>query len=240
MKLSYLTGPVLVVDDNPSLVTFLMDYFEGLGCKVYCAKNGQEALSLIKKVSPSFIILDLMMPFLDGYETCKEIRRNSQVPIIMLTAKVEEEDKLRGLYSGADDYLTKPFSPRELVARMQTILRRCLSETDFPNKLQCGYLLYDEDKHMFFWKKSLIHLTLQEAQIVIHLLECKGKVCTREQLLNCLYPNGDYDVVDRIVDVHIGNIRQKVRTVDPEFNLIKTIRGIGYRLEVPNENQAFI
>jgi DNA-binding response OmpR family regulator len=240
MNLLVLNGPVLVIDDDPSLVTFLKDYLEALGCEVYSAKNGQDALNLIGKLSPAFIILDLMMPFLDGYETCKKIRKTSQVPILMLTAKIEEEDKLRGLYMGADDYLTKPFSPRELVARMQTILRRCLNKTDFIIKLSCGYFFYHEEKHMFFWKRSPIHLTYQEAQIAIYLLESKGKVCTREQLLNCLYPNGDSDVVDRIVDVHIGNIRQKIRAVDSSFNLIRTIRGIGYCLEAPNENEAFI
>lgn len=240
MNLLVLNGPVLVIDDDPSLVTFLKDYLEALGCEVYSAKNGQDALNLIDKLPPAFIILDLMMPFLDGYETCKKIRKTSQVPILMLTAKIEEEDKLRGLYMGADDYLTKPFSPRELVARMQTILRRCLNKTDFFTKLSCGYFFYHEEKHKFFWKSSPIHLTYQEAQIAIYLLESKGKVCTREQLLNCLYPNGDSDVVDRIVDVHIGNIRQKIRAVDSSFNLIRTIRGIGYCLEVPNENEAFI
>jgi DNA-binding response OmpR family regulator len=235
-----LNGPVLVVDDDHSLSTFLKEYLEALGCEVFSAKNGQEALNLLGKMSPAFVILDLMMPFLDGFETCKEIRKTSQVPILLLTAKIEEEDKLRGLHNGADDYLTKPFSPRELVARMQTIMRRYLSGISSSNKLHCGSLLYYEERHLFFWKRSPIHLTFQEAQITIHLLKNMGKVCTRDELLECLYPTGDNDVIDRIIDVHIGNIRQKIRAVDERFNLIRTIRGIGYCLEAPNENQAFI
>lgn len=235
-----LEGPVLVVDDDHSLATFIKDYLEALGCEVFCSKDGQDALNRISVMSPAFVILDVMMPFMDGYETCFEIRKMSRVPILMLTAKIEEEDKVRGLQIGADDYLTKPFSPRELVARIQAIMRRYLYRRSAPNKLYCSGLLYDKERHLFFWKREPIHLTFQETQIAIHLLERKGKVCTREHLLNCLYPNRDRDVVDRIIDVHIGNIRQKIREVDSKFDLIKTIRGIGYCLEFPNENQTFI
>lgn len=174
------------------------------------------------------------MPFMDGTTACWEIRKISNAPIVMLTAKIEEEDKIRGLERGADDYLCKPFSPRELVARMQAILRRMRTSERKASGLilnNNANLLYESESHRFYWKKAPLQFTYQEAQIVITLLKMQGKVCTREHLLNVLYPLGDKDVVDRIVDVHIGNIRQKIRDTDPGFDLIETVRSIGYRLK---------
>lgn len=232
MESLLLNGSILVVDDDVSIANFLKDYLEALGCRVVCVKDGQEALNITKKTAPAFVILDLMMPFVDGYAVCEEIRKISQVPILMLTAKMEEEDKIRGLYTGADDYLTKPFSPRELVARMQAILRRTEDKRiSASHLLQISHLSYDSEKHSFQWKGKPIYLTLQEAKVLQMLMEAAYRVCTREQLLDILYPAGDKYVTDRIIDVHIGNIRQKIRAVDERFDLIETVRGIGYRLK---------
>ncbi|PUA36437.1 hypothetical protein C8Z91_23835 [Paenibacillus elgii] len=229
-----LEGPILIADDDASLVSFLQEYFGALNCRVLAASDGQRAVELVKTEAPSFIILDIMMPFMDGTTACWEIRKISSAPIVMLTAKIEEEDKIRGFERGADDYLCKPFSPRELVARMQAILRRMRTSERKASGLilnNNANLSYDSESHRFYWKKVPLQFTYQEAQIVITLLKMQGKVCTREHLLNVLYPLGDKDVVDRIVDVHIGNIRQKIRDTDPGFDLIETVRSIGYRLK---------
>lgn len=234
-----LEGPVLVVDDDAAIVRFLETYLEALGCEVLTASDGHKALKILDKFNPSFVILDVMMPFQDGYETCRQIRKKSDSPILMLTAKIEETDKIRGLELGADDYLTKPFSPRELVARMQAILRRAnrplKNEEVSTPILRFGELTYDAKRHLFNWVGHSVYLTSQEAKIMIELLEKKGLISTREHLLNVLYPTGEEGAVDRIIDVHIGNIRQKLRAIDSTYDPIQTVRGIGYRLQEEKE-----
>ncbi|MCZ8513704.1 response regulator transcription factor [Paenibacillus filicis] len=232
-----LNGPVLLVDDDEAIVSFLKAYLEALGCRIVTASNGREALDAVNKISPAFIILDLMMPFMDGYAACEEIRKLSGAPILMLTAKMDEDDKVRGLLAGADDYLTKPFSPRELAARMQAILRRISGSREHFRRIRVADFEYDEERHHFSWKGTPLYFTFQEAKILIHLAENKTRILTREQLLEVLYPAGDSEVTDRIIDVHIGNIRHKFRAIDSAFDLIITCRGIGYSMkEEPYEN----
>lgn len=232
MDMLFLNGPVLIVDDDPSIASFLETYFQAIGCQVVLATDGQKALKVIEKESPAFVILDVMMPFMNGFMTCKEIRQRSDTPILMLTAKIEEDEKIQGLQLGADDYLTKPFSPRELVARMQAILRRTKDKCTFgSNLLRISNLTYNSEKHLFQWKGKPIYLTLQEGKLLQALMEATYRICTREQLLDILCPVGDKYVTDRIIDVHIGNIRQKIRATDEGFDLIETVRGIGYRLK---------
>ncbi|MCF6092961.1 response regulator transcription factor [Microaerobacter geothermalis] len=229
---------VLVVDDEQSIVTLLQFNLTKAGFEVETAMDGLMALQMVNQSTPDFIILDLMLPELDGMEVCKQLRQgNNDVPILMLTAKDDEIDKILGLELGADDYLTKPFSPREVIARIKAILRRSQGrETDQQAKkvIEIGDLSIDIDKHEVRIDGQMIDLTPKEFELLIYLAQHRGKVMSREQLLNQVW-NFDYMGDTRIVDVHVSHLREKIEANSRQPEYIKTIRGLGYKFEGPGK-----
>jgi len=222
---------ILVVDDEEKIVEVVKSYLENSGYIVYSAFSGRQAMEMYEKVNPSLIILDLMLPDLSGEEICKVIRRRSSVPIIMLTAKVEEEDVLRGLDIGADDYVTKPFSPRQLVARVGALLRRVSGETVPLSGIisfNDGALIIDTLRYEVRKGEKIINLTPYEFKLLLTLVKFPSKVFTREELINLVFGE-DFEGYNRTVDTHIKNLRQKIEddTKNPKY--IITVHGIGYR-----------
>jgi DNA-binding response OmpR family regulator len=225
---------VLVVDDDHKLISLVRMYLEREGYPVLAAYDGPQALEMFDRHKPGFVILDLMLPKIDGVTLCRRIRETSAVPILMLTAKVEEVDKLVGLSVGADDYVTKPFSPRELVARVRAILRRSAPVMLPPPRLARGGLVMDLERHEVSVEGREVRLTPIEYKLLQALMEFPGRVFTRDQLLAHVYAFDEAVVVDRTVDVHIGKLREKLGD-DPSRPLyIQTVRGVGYKL-VANE-----
>jgi DNA-binding response OmpR family regulator len=223
---------ILVVDDDHKLIQLVRMYLEREGFQVFAAYDGAQALDIVERHRPNFVILDLMLPKVDGISVCRQIRKDSNVPILMLTAKVEEVDKLVGLSAGADDYVTKPFSPRELVARVRAILRRAgppKSQNSSPLLTQ-GALSMDLDRHEVFVDGREIRLTPIEYKLLQALLEFPGRVFTRDQLLAHVYAFEEASVVDRTVDVHIGKLREKLGDDPARPRYIQTVRGVGYKL----------
>lgn len=220
---------VLVIEDDPKIVNLLGLYLKREGFNVASAADGREALDAATRIRPSLIILDLMLPHIDGVEVCRRLRAASDVPILMLTARVDELDKLLGLSLGADDYVTKPFSPREVVARVKTILRRTARER--PSRvLQRGSLEMDLDRHRVTVGGVEVDLTPVEFRLLQTLLESPERAFTRDQLLNHIYAHHEAAVVDRAIDVHVGKVRQKLGDDPDHPRFIATVRGVGYKL----------
>lgn len=220
---------ILVVEDDPKIVNLLRLYLEREGYGVATAADGREALDATGRVHPSLIVLDLMLPHVDGLEVCRRLRATSDVPILILTARVDELDKLLGLSLGADDYVTKPFSPREVVARVKTILRRATRERP-ARVLRRGAVELDADRHQVTVHGRQVPLTPIEFRLLQALLASPERAFTREQLLNHIYAHHESAVVDRTIDVHVGKLRQKLGD-DPEHpRFIATVRGVGYKL----------
>ncbi len=222
---------ILVVDDEEKIVQVIKSYLEHSGFMVYEAYNGSQALDLFDKVTPSLVILDLMLPDISGEEICKSLRKKSSVPIIMLTAKVEEKDILNGLEIGADDYVTKPFSPRQLVARVLALLRRTTDDL-VPSTDQMSFnkgdLVIDKLKHEVRKGDTVINITPNEFRILLTLIKYPSKAFTRDELINMALGEdflGNY----RTIDSHIKNLRQKIELDPKEPNYILTVHGIGYR-----------
>ncbi len=232
-------APILVVDDDPKIVSLICLYLEREGFSTASATTGLDALEFTSKQSPALIVLDLMLPELSGIEVCKRIRERSDVPVLMLTAKVEEEDTLNGLAMGADDYMTKPFSPRELVARVKAILRRTGARQERRPKLSLHGVEVDLDRHRASVDGVEVYLTAFEFKLLVALMEFPGRVFTREQLLAQVYSYEELYVVDRTIDVHIGKLRQKLEADPARPERILTIRGVGYKFrEAGNEEWA--
>ena len=223
------TKKILVVDDEKKIVEVIKSYLEHSGYEVYTAYAGEQALQLFERVEPSLIILDLMLPDISGEDICRKIRRESRVPIIMLTAKVEEEDILKGLDIGADDYITKPFSPKQLIARVMAILRR-VSDNSIPNTLSFDQndLVIDDLKHEVRKQGTIINLTPKEYRILLTLTKYPQKTFTRDELIHMALGD-DFEGFDRTVDTHIKNIRQKIESDPRSPSYILTVHGIGYR-----------
>lgn len=217
---------ILVVDDEPKVARLARDYLEKNGFRVLTAGDGQSALTLARRKKPDLIILDLMLPILDGREVCKTLRRESDVPIIMLTALAEEVDQVTGLEIGADDYITKPFSPRALVARVRAMLRRTRGEIRIPTVIRVGALEVDSEKHAVAYSGKPIQLTPNEFKLLQLLASRPGQTLTREQLLDDLH--GSVSSFDRSIDSHIKNLRKKLETASGQ-SMIETVYGIGYR-----------
>ena len=221
---------ILIVEDDHKTSSLVALYLEKEGFKTVIAEDGLAAIEIVKRQQPYFVILDLMLPKIDGWEVCRHIRRSSDVPIIMLTAREDEVDRISGLTLGADDYVTKPFSPRELVARVKAILRRTRLQTrDEQTVFSAAGLVLDTEKIQVTLHGERIPLTPHEYKLLEALMSGRGKVLSRQKLLEYLYPNDEAIVIDRVVDVHIGKLRQKLKEdpVNPRF--ILTVRGIGYR-----------
>jgi len=230
-------GKILVVDDEPKIVSTVRAYLERDGYAVLQAGDGRTALDLFKRENPDLIILDLMLPEIDGLEVCRQIRRSSDVPIIMLTARQEDADKLIGLEIGADDYVTKPFSPRELVARVKVVLRRTKpSHTPAPSsRIEAGGLVVDEDRFEASCHGQPIPLTATEFRILAALVRNAGLVLSRGKLLDILGEN--YEGYERTIDVHVKNLRRKLAEVKTESPCsITTIHGVGYKFQEPDHD----
>lgn len=230
---------ILVVDDEPSIVTLLQYNLEQAGFTVITAMDGEKGISLAEKESPDLLILDLMLPKLDGMDVCKQLRQKKMMtPILMLTAKDDEFDKVLGLELGADDYMVKPFSPREVVARVKAILRRTQTPkeetkiSDASEILQIGNLKLVPEQYEAYFKDELLELTLKEFELLQYLVQSKGRVLTRDQLLSTVW-NYDFAGDTRIVDVHISHLRDKIEKDSKKPEYIKTIRGLGYKMEEP-------
>ncbi len=226
------TSPlVLIVEDDPKTSNLLKVYLEREGFQTRAAADGAQAVDIAQRASPALIVLDLMIPKLDGLEVCRRIRQTSDVPILMLTARVEEVDKLVGLSIGADDYVTKPFSPREVVARVKVILRRAARrpETGTAKLLVSGDLVVDETKAKVTRHGKSVSLTAIELRLLARLMRSPGTVFSRAQLLDALYPQDSVHVLDRTVDVHIGRLRDKIEPTPSQPIYVLTVRGLGYK-----------
>ena len=224
---------ILVVDDEEHIQELIKFNLEKNGYKVICADNGIDAIKLAKEQLPQLMLLDLMLPGMDGLDVCKEIRKDSNMsnmPIIMITAKGEEIDKIIGLELGADDYITKPFSVRELVARIKAILRRTTVQL-VEKTFKAGNLNIDFSKHEVFKSEIKVDLTLKEFELLEILIKNKGRVMTRDFLLDKIW-GYEYVGETRTVDVHIRHLRQKIEDDDKNPRFVETIRGIGYRFNL--------
>lgn len=217
---------ILVVDDEPKVVRLARDYLEKHGYRVTTASDGQSALTSARRDKPDLIILDLMLPGMDGREVCRILRRDSDVPIIMLTALSEEIDQITGLEIGADDYITKPFSPRALIARVRALLRRSQGMVKPPSVIRAGGLEIDSEKHTVEFNEDPMKLTPNEFKLLQILASRPGQTLTREQLLEDLH--GSASSFDRSVDSHIKNLRKKLEAASGQ-SMIETVYGIGYR-----------
>jgi DNA-binding response OmpR family regulator len=223
-------GTVLIVEDDKKTASLISLYLEREGFRTVTAYDGPQALELARQVNPAFVILDLMLPLIDGWEVCRRLRQASDVPILMLTARGEEVDRVSGLTLGADDYVVKPFSPRELVARVKAILRRGRLETSKGKKiLSREDLVLDTEKHHVTLAGRPVSLTPHEFKLLQALMSAPGRVFSRNDLLAHLYPKHDAIVIDRVVDVHIGSLRQKIEKDPSHPRHLLTVRGIGYK-----------
>ncbi len=219
---------ILIVEDEPKLAQLLIDYLQASNYRTHHIADGSQVLSYVQQTPPDLMLLDLMLPGIDGLTLCRELRRFSELPVIMVTAKTEEIDRLLGLEIGADDYICKPFSPREVVARVKTILRRVKHTPEEVQK--ASLLLVDEGRFQASWDNRPLDLTPAEFRLLKTLAQEPGKVFSREQLLNHLYD--DYRVVtDRTIDSHIKNLRRKLEALDSEQPFIRAVYGMGYRWE---------
>ena len=221
---------VLIVEDDPNTASLVSLYLEREGFRVMAAGDGDSGLAMARRHRPDLVVLDLMLPKLDGWEVCRRLRTWSDVPVIMLTARGEEIDRVAGLTLGADDYVVKPFSPRELVARVQAILRRTARKIPENNALlRHADVRLDLEKRQLSIKGNRVSLTRLEYALLEALMSSPGRTFTRAELLNRLYPHGEAVVIDRVVDVHIGKLRQKIEPSPSDPVYILTVRGIGYR-----------
>jgi DNA-binding response OmpR family regulator len=224
---------ILIVDDEPQILEILSSYLTKEGYHVMTAENGRDALELAD--AADLIVLDLMLPDIDGEDVCREIRKTSRVPILMLTAKSGESDRIAGLEIGADDYLVKPFSPRELVARVRAILRRMGDYQVLRDQVELG------DLHVSLWEKRVtlkgkpVELTPSEYRLLTTLLRYPGRTWTREELVEEVL-GLDFAGSDRTIDTHIKNLRHKIENDPRQPVYIKTVYGLGYRLDNPAQS----
>jgi len=222
-------GPVLIVEDDRNTAALIKTYLEKEGFEAIVAYDGEEALNIIKTSNPGFVILDIMLPKIDGWEVCRRLRNFSDVPVLMLTAREEEIDRVLGLSLGADDYVVKPFSPRELLERVKAILRRARPvQLQKRQVLSRGGLVLDPEKLKVTLHGRLVALTSHEYKLLYALMRSPGRVFSRSELLDHFYQHGEV-VVDRVIDVHIGKLRQKIEQDPASPRYIQTVRGFGYR-----------
>lgn len=228
MHPSDLQGPVLIIEDDRNTAALVATYLEKEGFATRIIHDGAEALRFARRQTPGFVVLDVMLPGADGWEICRELRKFTDVPILMLTAREEEIDRVLGLSLGADDYVVKPFSPRELVERVKAILRRARPPRP-GNVLAHRGLSLDPEKHKVTLDGKPVELTAAEYKLLHALLGAPGRVFTRDDLLGRIYEHGE-TVVDRVIDVHIGHLRQKLADDPNAPRYIETVRGFGYKL----------
>lgn len=220
---------ILVVDDEPKIVDICRDYLQAAGFEVIQANDGRKGLAAARSEHPDLVVLDLMLPGMDGLDVCRELRRDGSVPIIMLTARVEETDKLVGLELGADDYLTKPFSPRELVARVRTVLRRATVDP-LSDILRVGEIELDRGRFRVVIKDAEITLTPTEFELLALLASQPGRIFSRAQLLEAVR-GVSFESYERAINSHIRNLRRKIEPEENHPRYIQTVYGVGYKLE---------
>ncbi len=228
---------ILVVDDDREIVRLVRAYLEKEHYQVLIANDGQTALHMVRREHPNLIVLDLMLPDRDGWEITRTIRNDStlhSIPIIMLTARIEDTDKIIGLELGADDYITKPFNPREMVARVRSVLRRSQGDDNFKKDtiLQCGALLMDVGRREVIMDTQPVDLTVTEFELLRALMEHPGYAMTRADLIERSL-GYDYESVERSLDSHIKNLRKKIEPDPRHPTYIQTLYGVGYRLAGP-------
>ncbi len=219
---------ILIVDDEPKIVKLARDYLERGGFRVLTAADGRTAITIARADKPDLIVLDLNLPGMDGLDVCRQLRRESDVPIIMLTARVEETDRLIGLELGADDYIVKPFSPRELVARTRAVLRRVRGDFYQPGIVRTGSLEIDLNGHRATLDEEPLHLTRIEFNLLALLAQHPGQAFSRQRLLEHVHGHS-HDGFDRSIDAHIKNLRRKIEPDPGDPTYILTVYGIGYR-----------
>ena len=225
---------ILVVDDEPQIVRVLRGYLEAAGFQVTVAYDGVEALAAYRHEAPDLIVLDLALPEMDGLDVARAVRREGDVPIIMLTARVDEADRLIGLELGADDYVTKPFSPREVVARVRAVLRRVGGSEPSSRILSAGDVTLDLDKRQANVGGRPVELTPTEFDLLATLVESPGRVFSRIQLLDKVQGYA-YEGYERTIDAHVKNLRQKMEEDPKHPRYILTIYGLGYKFGEPND-----
>lgn len=219
---------ILIVEDEPKLAQLLIDYLQASGYQTHWLADGAEVSHCVKQHHYDLILLDLMLPVKDGITICKELRQFSDIPIIMVTAKTEEVDRLLGLEIGADDYICKPYSPREVVARVKTLLRRFYRPQDIVQNEKL--VVIDEQAYQIQYNNKILDLTTAEFRLLKALATQPGKILTRDQLMDHLYD--DYRIVtDRTIDSHIKNLRRKLEQLNDQIEFIRSIYGQGYRWE---------
>lgn len=219
---------ILVVDDEPKIVKLARDYLQRQGYQVATAADGPTALAIARRDKPALVVLDLNLPGMDGLDVCRALRRESDVPIIMLTARIEETDRLIGLELGADDYITKPFSPRELVARVRAVLRRARGELQAPNVIRAGKFEIDLDGRRVARDGEWLDLSRTEFNLLAVLAQHPGQVFSRAQLLQRLHGVA-FDGYERSIDAHVKNLRRKIEPDPGNPRYVETVYGVGYR-----------
>lgn len=221
---------ILVIEDEKKIAEIVRTYLISAGYRVSIAFDGNSGLEQAEAFSPDLVILDLMLPDKEGEEVCQILRGKSSVPILMLTAKSQEEDRIKGFSLGADDYLSKPFSPRELVARVGAILRRTKDKKrPFGDIVRIGKLSIEVDRHLVKSESKEIHLTPSEYNLLLYMAKYPRQVFTRDELIETIR-DSSYEIYDRTIDAHIKNLRRKIEP-DPDKPIyIKTVRGFGYKL----------
>jgi two-component system, OmpR family, response regulator BaeR len=219
---------ILIVEDEEKLAALLGDYLRQSGFDSHWLADGLSVVPQVRETPPDLILLDLMLPGRDGLEICKEIRSFSQVPIIMITARVEEIDRLLGLELGADDYICKPFSPREVVARVKSVLRRAADH----QPAAAGPLTLDPERYLALLHGRDLELTAVEFKLLLFLFQNEGRIYSRGQLMDRIYPDQRI-VSDRTIDSHIKKLRKKIAQVAPDEELIHSIYGVGYKYQLP-------
>lgn len=225
---------ILVIEDDRNTANLITVYLKREGFRPLTSADGEAGLELALEQRPDLVILDLMLPKLDGWEVCRRLRQASGVPVIMLTARAEEVDRVAGLTLGADDYVVKPFSPRELMARVRAVLRRApLPEPGRKARLSHADVVLDLGKRQLRVAGRTVALTPHEYAILKALMAAPGRIFTREELIGHIYPRAEAVVIDRVVDVHIGKLRQKIEPDASAPQRILTVRGVGYRFADP-------
>ena len=226
-----MASTILIVEDDPHTVEVVQLYLRRDGHQVISAADGLEGLRLAREARPDLVVLDLMLPAVDGIEVCRLLREESDVPIVMLTARVEEEDRLASLDLGADDYVTKPFSPRELAARIRAVLRRSARDVvdSGPAELAYGNIAVNRPRRTVHIGKTPVRLTPTEFRLLVLMMREPGRIFTRDQIIDRVF-GYDFEGFDRTVDVHISSLRRKLEGAYPEQRYIHTVYGVGYKL----------
>jgi len=223
------TRPILVVEDDPKIAQLVRAYLEREGFGVASVRDGIAALAAVREHRPRLIVLDLMLPELDGLSVARRVREESDIPILMLSARGSVADRVHGIAEGADDYLAKPFSPAELVARVKAILRRATVRPMSREKLRLDDLVIDRDRHEVVRDGQSVVLSTIEFRLLVALVEAEGRVLSRDALLDALYGSADGEPLDRTIDVYVRRLRDRLGDSPVRPRYVATVRGIGYR-----------